>query len=99
MATSATTALQDPHKVQARPSLIAQMRKADLVICTGAGLEAGWLPLLLRRANNPRVQPGQAGYLEAATAVALLDARSDSTEPKAISMPREIRISRPVRII
>jgi zinc/manganese transport system substrate-binding protein len=73
VATSATTALQDPHRIQARPSLIAKMRKADLVICTGAGLEAGWLPLLLRRANNPRVQPGQAGYLEAATTVALLD--------------------------
>jgi len=71
--TSATTAQQDPHRIQARPSLIARMRKADLVICTGAGLENGWLPLLLRRANNPRVQPGQSGYLEAASAVALLD--------------------------
>jgi zinc/manganese transport system substrate-binding protein len=70
---SATTAQQDPHRIQARPSLIVRMRKAELVVCTGAGLEAGWLPLLLRRANNPRVQPGQAGYLEAATAVALLD--------------------------
>lgn len=70
---SATTALQDPHRIQARPSLISQMRKADLVICTGAGLEAGWLPLLLRRGNNPRVQPGQPGYLEAATLVTLLD--------------------------
>jgi zinc/manganese transport system substrate-binding protein len=71
--TSATTAMQDPHHIQARPSLIARMRKADLVICTGAGLETAWLPLLLRRANNPRVQPGQPGYLEAATAVSLLD--------------------------
>lgn len=70
---SATTAMQDPHHIQARPSLIAQMRRADLVICTGAGLETGWLPLLLRRANNPRVQPGQPGYLEAASAVSLLD--------------------------
>jgi zinc/manganese transport system substrate-binding protein len=72
-ATSATTAMQDPHHIQARPSLIAQMRRADLVICTGAGLETGWLPLLLRRANNPRVQPGQPGYLEASSAVSLLD--------------------------
>ncbi|MEZ5541007.1 MAG: zinc ABC transporter substrate-binding protein [Pseudomonadota bacterium] len=71
--TSATTALQDPHRIQARPSLIARMRSADLVICTGAELESGWLPLLLRRANNPRVQPGQPGYLEAAAAVTLLD--------------------------
>ena len=73
VATSATTAMQDPHHIQARPSLIARMHKADLVICTGAGLETAWLPLLLRRANNPQVQPGQPGYLEAATAVLLLD--------------------------
>ncbi len=71
--TSATTAQQDPHRIQARPSLIARMRRADLVICTGAELEAGWLPLLLRRANNPRVQPGQPGYLEAASVVSLLE--------------------------
>lgn len=58
---SATTAMQDPHRIQARPSLIAKMRRADLVICNGAGLEAGWLPVLLRRAANPAVQPGQAG--------------------------------------
>jgi zinc/manganese transport system substrate-binding protein len=72
-AISATTARQDPHRIQARPSLIARLRKADLLICTGAGLEAGWLPLLLRRANNPHVQPGQPGYLEATTVVGLLD--------------------------
>ncbi len=72
-AISATTARQDPHRIQARPSLIARLRRADLLICTGAGLEAGWLPLLLRRANNPRVQPGQPGYLEATTVVDLLD--------------------------
>jgi zinc/manganese transport system substrate-binding protein len=71
--TSATTGLQDPHHIQARPSLIAQMRKAGLVVCTGAELETGWLPLLLRRAGNPAVQPGKPGYFEAASAVALLD--------------------------
>ena len=70
---TATTALQDPHHVQARPSLIARLRKADLLICTGAGLEVGWLPVLLRRASNAGVQPGQPGYLEAASAVALRD--------------------------
>ena len=47
-ASSATTAFQDPHYIQARPSLIAKVRRADLVICTGAELEVGWLPLLLR---------------------------------------------------
>lgn len=75
-ATSATTALQDPHHIEARPSLIARARRADLVVCTGAGLEAGWLPPLLRTAGNPKVQPGQPGYFEAASAVALLEART-----------------------
>ncbi|WP_294106039.1 metal ABC transporter solute-binding protein, Zn/Mn family [Thiolapillus sp.] len=68
-----TTALQDPHHVQARPSLIARLRRADILICTGADLEVGWLPVLLRRAGNANVQPGKTGYFEAASAVALLD--------------------------
>lgn len=70
---SATTGLQDPHHIQARPSLIARMRRADLVVCTGAGLESAWLPLLQRRAGNQLVQPGGIGYLEAAATVSLLD--------------------------
>jgi len=71
--TAATTAQQDPHAIQARPSLIAGLRKADLLICTGAGLEAGWLPLLQRRANNPTVLSGKPGYIEAASVVQMLD--------------------------
>lgn len=50
--TVATTPFQDPHSLQARPSLIAAIRDADLVICSGADLEIGWLPLLLRRAGR-----------------------------------------------
>lgn len=69
---SATTALQDPHHIQARPSLLARMRRADLVVCTGAELEAGWLPLLLRNAGSKAVQPGNDGYFEAAAQVPLL---------------------------
>lgn len=53
--TVATTAYQDPHSLQARPSLIAAIRNADLVICSGADLEIGWLPLLLRRAGRPEL--------------------------------------------
>ncbi|MFQ6006184.1 MAG: metal ABC transporter substrate-binding protein [Woeseia sp.] len=64
--TVATTAAQDPHRLQARPSLIAATRRADLLFCTGADLEIGWLPLLLRRAGNPDIQPGRPGYLLAA---------------------------------
>jgi zinc/manganese transport system substrate-binding protein len=68
-----TTALQDPHHIEAKPSLIARTRNADLVIATGAELESGWLPLVLQQAGNPKVRPGQPGYFEAATYVALLD--------------------------
>lgn len=66
---SATTNMQDPHHIEARPSLIAKTRRADLLVCTGAELEIGWLPLLLRQANNPKVQEGQAGYFMAAEQV------------------------------
>jgi zinc/manganese transport system substrate-binding protein len=53
--TVATTAFQDPHRLQAKPSLIAAIRNADLVVCTGADLEIGWLPLLLRRGGSAEV--------------------------------------------
>jgi len=70
---SATTAFQDPHRVEARPSLIARARGADLLVCTGAELEVGWLPVLQRESGNARIQPGTPGYFEAAAQVALLD--------------------------
>jgi zinc/manganese transport system substrate-binding protein len=70
---AATNGMQDPHHIDARPSLIARARRADLVIATGAELEVGWLPVVLREAGNPRVQPGQAGYFEAASVVRMLD--------------------------
>lgn len=70
---SATTALQDPHRVEARPSLIARARNAELLVCTGAELEIGWLPILLRESANPAIQPGQPGYFEAAQHVVLLE--------------------------
>ena len=79
---TATNALQDPHHVEARPSLIARARGADLVIATGAELEIGWLPLVVQQAGNPKVQPGQPGYFEAAAFVPLLGkpARLDRSE-------------------
>jgi zinc/manganese transport system substrate-binding protein len=70
---AATTARQDPHRIEARPSLIAQMRRAELVVCTGAELEIGWLPVLLADAANPAVRPGQPGYFEASAFVTLRD--------------------------
>jgi zinc/manganese transport system substrate-binding protein len=72
-ASSATTAQQDPHQVQARPSLIARVRNADLVVCTGAELEVGWLPVLLQQSGNDKVQPGQPGNFAAADFVRKLE--------------------------
>ena len=69
---SATTHLQDPHHIEARPSLIAQLRQADLAVCTGAGLEVGWLPMLQARSGNAKVQDGQPGMFYAAKFVKLI---------------------------
>lgn len=70
---SATTALQDPHQVQARPSLIAKMRQADLAICAGADLEVGWLPMLQMKSANSAVRDGSEGMFYAADAIETLD--------------------------
>src|ERR1017187_10226896 len=70
---SATTALQDPHHIEARPSLIARARNADLVVCSGSELEIGWLPLLLTQSGNTKIQPGAPGYLETSQFVSRLD--------------------------
>ena len=72
----ATSALQDPHQIQAKPSLIARARNADLVVCTGAELEIGWLPVLLQQSGNAKVQPGQPGNFAAADYVRKLDVPS-----------------------
>ena len=69
----ATTALQDPHRIEARPSLIARARSADLLVCTGAELEIGWLPLVQAQAGNPNIQPGRPGHFEAARHLSLIE--------------------------
>ena len=66
---SATTAFQDPHHIEARPSLIAKTRQADLLVCTGADLEIGWLPLLLRQSGNAVIQENELGFFLAASQV------------------------------
>lgn len=70
---SATTAMQDPHYVQARPSLISKMRKADLVVCSGAELEIGWLPELQRQSRNSKVQNSKDGLFLVTDFVDMLD--------------------------
>jgi zinc/manganese transport system substrate-binding protein len=98
----ATTARQDPHQIQARPALISRLRFADIAVCTGAELEIGWMPVLLRQASNAKVQPGSPGYFEATQQVRLLEVptRLDRAEgdvhpqgnPHVQTDPRYIRI-------
>jgi zinc/manganese transport system substrate-binding protein len=65
---------RDPHYLEARPSMMAALRRADLLVAVGAELETGWLPAAIRGANNPRVQPGRTGYFEGAAHVVLIEA-------------------------
>ncbi len=69
----ATSAYLDPHYIEARPSLISALRSADIAVCTGAGLEVGWLPVLLKRASNPAIQQGQPGLVYASQVINTID--------------------------
>ena len=62
----ATSALQDVHQIEAKPSLIARIRRADLTVCSGADLEVGWLPQLVRQSGNPKVAGGNGVFAAAA---------------------------------
>ena len=73
---TATSAFQDVHRVDAKPSLVARARTADLVVATGADLEIGWMPVLLQDSGNVKIQPGSPGYFEAAPLVQLLEVPS-----------------------
>ena len=74
----ATTHLQDPHHIEARPALIAQLRSAEMALCTGAALEEDWLPVLQQKSGNPKVQNGQPGLFWATDGQDLLG-RTTST--------------------
>jgi len=69
----------DPHLVIPKPSLIPAISRADILVANGAGLEIGWLPPLLKRANNPKVRIGSAGFVDASRAIHLIDV------PKSVS--------------
>jgi zinc/manganese transport system substrate-binding protein len=70
---TATSALQDVHRVDAKPSLVARARTADLIVANGAELETGWLPVLVQESGNPRIRPGAPGYFEATSVLRLLE--------------------------
>ena len=67
-----TSALQDVHVIEAKPSLIAKVRRADLIVCTGAELEVGWLPQLIRQSGNSKVASGP-GYFLASDQITTLE--------------------------
>jgi zinc/manganese transport system substrate-binding protein len=98
--TSMSAATQDPHFVDARPSLAVQLNKADLLLAIGLQLEIGWLPTLVNGARNPKIQRGAAGFLEVSTLVALKDVPQQAIDrsmgdihpggnPHFLSDPRE----------
>jgi zinc/manganese transport system substrate-binding protein len=76
-----TSALQDVHVIEAKPSLIAKVRRADLIVCTGAELEIGWLPQLIRQSGNSKVASGP-GYFLASDQITTLEkpAKLDRSE-------------------
>src|SRR4030088_2261607 len=78
---TATSAFQDVHRVDAKPSLVARARTADLVVATGADLEIGWIPVLLQDSGNTKIQPGSPGYFDAAPLVHLLEVPSAVDRP------------------
>lgn len=77
--TSLASPRMDPHFIVPKPSLIPKLSRADLLVINGAGLEIGWLPPLLRRANNANINPGRKGFADASKAVRLID------KPKTVS--------------
>jgi zinc/manganese transport system substrate-binding protein len=64
---------QDPHFVEAKPSFILKLQKADLLIVVGRELEIGWLPPLVAQSRNSRIQPGADGYLDASLTAQILE--------------------------
>ena len=94
---SATTALQDAHQVQARPSLIARARNADLLVCTGAELEIGWLPVLLQESGNAACSRGSRATSPRPTSCASSRCRLRSTARRATCIAAATRTSRPIR--
>jgi zinc/manganese transport system substrate-binding protein len=64
---------QDPHFVEAKPSFILKLQKADVLVLVGRELEIGWLPPLIQQSRNSKIQPGAAGYLDASLQATILE--------------------------
>src|SRR6476661_7999967 len=64
---------QDPHFVEAKPSFILKLQKADVLVAVGRELEIGWLPPLIQQSRNAKIQQGAASYLDASQHARILD--------------------------
>src|SRR5258705_5750541 len=64
---------QDPHFVEAKPSFILKLQRADLLVVVGRELEIGWLPPLIQQSRNAKIQPGASAYLDASLRARILD--------------------------
>src|ERR1043166_5373636 len=64
---------QDPHFVEAKPSFILKLQKADVLVCVGRELEIGWLPPLIQQSRNAKIQVGATGYLDASLGAEILE--------------------------
>jgi len=64
---------QDPHFVEAKPSFVLRLNKAELLVVVGRDLEIGWLSALITQSRNPRIQPGADGYFDASLTAKILD--------------------------
>ncbi len=73
---------QDPHFVDAKPSFVLQLSRADLLIVVGLELEIGWLPPLIDQSRNNKIQPGDPGYLDASAGTDILRAPDGAGHPR-----------------
>ena len=95
---------QDPHFVEAKPSLMLVLNHADLLLHVGLELEIGWLPPLVLGSRNPRIQTGELGNLDCSQAIPVVDIprtrvdRSARTDIPAPALDRKLTVERPPRL-
>ena len=71
---SLATGVEDPHGVPVRPSFVPKLNRADMLVVTGLDDEHSWLPALLEVASNPKINPGQPGYIDCSVGIPILEA-------------------------
>jgi len=100
---------QDPHFVEAKPSFILKLQKADVLIVVGRELEIGWLPPLIQQSRNAKIQPGADGYVDASLQAEILEVptgqvtardgrRASARQSALLDGPRERGSASPRRV-